>query len=62
MKQDFKQMSILKYNTHETMLVVEIDDKNMIIIHRWMRCDNVNEIMLVTKNFQHVSGDMGDIN
>lgn len=45
MKQDFKQMSIVKYNTHETMLLVKIDDNNMIIIHRWMRCDNVNEIM-----------------
>jgi hypothetical protein len=44
MKQDFKQMSIVKYNMHETILMVAIDDKNMIIIHRWMRCDNVNEI------------------
>lgn len=77
----FKQMSIVKYNTHETMLMVEIDDKNMIIIHRWMRCDNVNEtnclddisimnelhccamikLCLVTKNYQHINGDMGDI-
>jgi hypothetical protein len=51
MKQDFKQMSIVKYNTHETMLMVEIDDKNMIIIHRWMRCDNLNEIMFSNKEF-----------
>jgi hypothetical protein len=29
---------------HEKMLMVEIDDKNMIIFHRWMRCGNVNEI------------------
>jgi hypothetical protein len=44
MKQEFKQMSIVKYSTHETMLMVEIDDKNMIILHRWMRCGSVNEI------------------
>jgi hypothetical protein len=37
-------MSRMKYSTHETMLMVEIDDKNMIIIHKWMRCHNVNEI------------------
>ncbi len=44
MKQDFKQMSIVKYSMHETMLMVEIDDKNMIIFHRLMRCGSVNEI------------------